>query len=414
MNFTNILQPEGINRVYFSKGTNKDIINVFFKEYNKALKQGLALAPIFQKNNFENSCLAVWEFVKYGIVYEVDKPGTQTIQLPSHLLNVSKKGDCKSKTLLCAAIISNFNFNGKIPQITIRFVNYENIPSFTHVYLIAELNEKKYIIDTVWKYFNSEKSYFSAKDFKMKINSISGINEVYQEDIGKLFKKKKKSTTSSSSSSSSTETKKEKRKKKRKDRKEKRKEKRAKGKGLFNGIKKVALSGPRGSFIALVNLNVRGLANKLLQAPKDKVEKIWKALGGNPVKLYKAVVIGSRKKPFLGAKAEFKNVEGIGSVVAVGTLLASAAGILAALAPVFKMIDKNKGAKEGESTEDILEEAEKNGGVLEIPEGEVSDPEQGSGKNPNFASTFDFKKPTNLLLIGGGVYILAKSLKIIK
>ena len=412
MNFTNVLQPEGINRVYFSNGTNKDIISVFFKEYNKSIKQGIVLAPIFQKNNFETSCLAVWEFVKYNIVYQVDKEGTQTIQLPSHLLNVSKKGDCKSKTLLCASIISNFNFNGKIPQITIRFVNYDNIPSYTHVYLIAELNEKKFIIDTVWKYFNSEKSYFSAKDFKMKINSISGIEENYQEDIGKLFKKKKKST--SSSPNSSAETKKEKRKKKREDRKEKRKEKRKKGKGFFNTVKKVSLAGPRGSFIALVNLNVRGLANKLLISPKDKVEKIWKALGGNPTKLYNAVLLGSKKKPFLGAKAEYKTVNGIGSVVAVGTLLASAAAVLAALAPVFKMIDKNKGTKDGESTDVILNEAEKNGGILEIPEGEVSDPEQGSGKTATFASTFDFKKPTNLLLIGGGVYILAKSLKIIK
>lgn len=412
MNFDNILQPDGINKVYFSNGTNNDIINVFLKEYNKAIIQGIALAPIFQKNNFENSCFAVWNFVKYNIVYRVDKEGTQTIQLPSHLLNVSKKGDCKSKTLLCCAIISNFNFNGKKPQITIRFVNYEDTPSFTHVYLIAEINNKKIIVDTVWRYFNSEKLYFRKKDFKMKINSISGINEVYQEDIGKLFKKKKKST--SSSNSSNAETKKEKRKKKREERKEKRKEKRKKGKGFFNTVKKVSLAGPRGSFIALVNLNVRGLANKLLLSPKDKVEKIWKALGGNPSKLYKAVLLGSKKSPFLGAKAEYKTVDGIGSVVAVGTLLASAATVLAALAPVFKMIDKNKGAKDGESTEEILKETEKNGGILEIPEGEVSDPEEGSGKKPTFTSSFDLKKPANLLLIGGGVYILAKSLKIIK
>jgi len=139
MNTFNEIAADGINRVYFNRGTNADIMKVFFAEYDKAMLQGAKLAPLFQKKTFSGSCEAVWDFVKYGIKYEVDPEGTQTIQLPSHLLNVSKKGDCKSKTLLCAAIISNFNFNGYRPTVTIRFVNYENITAYTHVYMVASM-----------------------------------------------------------------------------------------------------------------------------------------------------------------------------------------------------------------------------------------------------------------------------------
>ena len=395
MDFFNQIAPEGINKIYFNRsGTNSDIIKVFFAEYEKAMQQGKKIAPIFQKDTFYKSCLNVWNFVKYGIKYEVDPEGTQTIQLPSHLLNISKKGDCKSKTLLCAAIISNFNFNGVKPVIVIRFVNYENIPAYTHVYLVAFYQGEEIIIDTVWNKFNDQKLYTTKKDYIMKINSISGFEEAYTENIEGRKSKKNKAA----------------KKEKRGVRKEKRKEKRKEGKGLIGKGKKIALAAPRGSFLALVRLNVRGLANKLKNAPSDKSLKIWKILGGNPEKLIAAVAIGQKKKPFLGSKAQ-TSVEGVGAVtiVAVSTLLASAGAILAAFAPILKMVEKNKGTQDGEAaTDDLLEEAKSAGGDTSIPEGQVSDPEEGSGKKPTkggFDFDFDLKDPK--VLLGGAALAFA-------
>lgn len=404
----NVLSGGNKYRSHFKNGNNADIIKVFFNRYDEAIEQGKKLAPYFQKGNFEESCLRVWNYVRYKIPYQVDPDGTQLIQLPSHLLNVSLKGDCKSKTLLCAAIISNFNFNGKRPVITIRFVNYENIPSLTHVYLLATLNDQTFIIDTVYFAFNKEKTYFRAKDYKMVINSVSGFADAQTEEIsGKKSKSKKKAKKAAGKG-------------------------KGKGKGLFqkaaNAGKKVALLVPRGSFLSLVLVNARGIATKLLNSPGKKTLAIWEALGGDPKKLMDAINKGAAKKPFLGSKisgvAGLEHLDGIGVVGAatVATLLVSAATVIAAFAPILKMVDKNKGTKDGESTDDLLKETESAGGDLTIPDGEVSDPDPGSAKGKNKPTnkggfsldSIDFKDPLTIGIMLAGGYFGAKALKIIK
>jgi len=415
MIFKDIVPGGNKFKKHYSNGNNADIIKTFFNRYNEAIEQGKKLAPLFQKGSFEDSCLRVWNFVKYKIKYQVDPDGTQLIQLPSHLLNVSLTGDCKSKTLLCAAIISNFNFDGKRPVITIRFVNYENIPSLTHVYLLASLGTQNFIIDTVYFAFNKEKTYFRAKDYTMEINSVSGFADATTEDIsGKKGKAKRQA--------------------KRETRKQKKAAKKAAGKGggkgLFKAAKKVSLAIPRGSFLSLVLINARGIATKLLSSPGKKTLAIWEALGGDPKKLMDAINKGAAKKPFLGSKISgvdgLEHLNGIGVVGAatVSTLLVSAAAVLAAFAPILKMVDKNKGTKDGESTDDLLKETESAGGDLEIPDGEVADPDPGStkGKNKSGSSagsgfsldSIDFKDPLTIGVILAGTYFGAKALKIIK
>jgi len=420
MSFANIVPGGNKLKKHYSNGNNADIIKVFFNRYNEAIDQGKKLAPLFQKGTFEESCLRVWNFVKYKIKYQVDPDGTQLIQLPSHLLNVSLAGDCKSKTLLCAAIISNFNFNGERPVITIRFVNYENIPSLTHVYLLASLGTQKFIIDTVYFAFNKEKTYFRAKDYTMEINSVSGFAEAQTEDIsGKKGKAKRQA----------------KRQTRKAAKKEKKAAKKAAGKGggrgLFKAAKKISLAVPRASFLSLVLINARGIATKLLSSPGKKTLAIWEALGGDPKKLMDAINKGAAKKPFLGSKISgvegLEHLNGIGVVGAatVSTLLVSAAAVLAAFAPILKMVDKNKGTKDGESTDEILEETEKAGGNVEIPDGEVADPDPGSAKGKNKSSggadgggfsldSIDFKDPLTIGVILAGTYFGAKALKIIK
>lgn len=413
MNFNNIIPANKKFVNHFKDGNNADIIKTFFARYNEAIEQGKKIAPYFQKETFLKSCYLVWHYVRYNIKYEVDPDGTQLIQLPSYLLNVSKKGDCKSKTLLCASIISNFNFNGKKPIVTINFTNYENIKSYTHVYLNAKLGDQDFIIDTVYFDFNKEKPYFSKKKFEMEINSVSGFGDGTQEDISGRKKKRSKSEKKAA-------------------RTEKKAKKKKEGKGLFKGVKKVSLAVPRGAFLSLVLINARGIASKLLNAPGEKVLKIWDALGGSREKLMSAINKGAAKKPFLGEKVSavegLENLEGIGVVGAatVATLLVSAATVIAAFAPILKMVDKNKGTKGGESTESILEETEKAGGDLELPDGQLdpddADPgskkatekknakkSDGSGFN---LDQIDFSNPLTLGLTAAGVYLGGKALKV--
>ena len=85
-------------------------------------------------------------------------------------------------------------------------------------------------------------------------------------------------------------------------------------KNIGKGIKKGALAMPRGSYLALLRLNYRGNAWKIMAIEngdanlKNKLKNKWQnKLGGNYSKLIKNAKIGARKKPFFcGAKCKKK------------------------------------------------------------------------------------------------------------
>lgn len=381
------LKFQNRKEINFVDGENKHIIATLLKAVPEALHQGKDLAPFFTKKSTSKIDVArkAWHYGKHKIRYQVDEFGTQKIQLPSALLH-SQTGDCKSLTLLMVAILYN-----ALPgtPIYIRFASYDKTnPTPTHVYCYIIVNGQQITVDPVYFDFNKEKPYFYNQDYNvMEISTVAGFDDV---EVGKinLFKKAK------DKAKQVVDKKIEKKKKQ------------------FGKLKKVALAGPRGSFLLLVKINARGLANKLKRAPADKVKKIWNALGGNFDKLLKAVEVGSKKKAFLGEKVnQVEGLEGIGSVVAVSTLLVSAAGVIAALAPVLKSIESAKAKKEGEpGLEEITKETAENGGDLSIPRGQVADGEPGSGREGGAGGGFDFSL-SNPLLLGGiavGAYLLMK------
>ena len=381
-NIFNLLQPE--NKVVMNNinGNNADIVNTLLAAVPKALQQGKNIYAPFVEKDILKTCAKVWHFVKYKIFYETDIPGTQQIQLPSALLK-SKSGDCKSKTLLCIAILKNALPSCKI---FIRFVAYDrNDETPTHVYCyVVTPGGKTILVDSVYFGFDKEKNYFYKKDFEiMEISTISGFENATYSDIGKIKKRTKA------------------------ERKERRKK-------LVKKVKTVALAAPRGSFLSLVAINARGLASKLAKAPKEKVIKIWKVLGGDPEKLYKTIANGAKRKAFLGQKLkEVEGLENIGvvDVAAITALLASAAPIIAALAPLLKALGSNKDKKD---IEDLEKETEDNGGKLEIPNGEVLDPEPNSGKRPPSSGGggggLDMIKDNLPLIAGAGIalYLITK------
>jgi hypothetical protein len=83
-------------------------------------------------------------------------------------------------------------------------------------------------------------------------------------------------------------------------------------KNIGKGIKKGALALPRGSYLALLRVNYRGNAWKIMAIHngtnanlKKKLKNKWEKLGGNYSKLIKNASIGARKKPFFcGAKCK--------------------------------------------------------------------------------------------------------------
>lgn len=83
------------------------------------------------------------------------------------------------------------------------------------------------------------------------------------------------------------------------DRQKKKEDRKASGKP--SRVKKVLLAVPRGAFLGLILLNVRGLASRLSAMNKKdpaKLKAMWLRLGGDPIKLLNNVEKGAKKKGF--------------------------------------------------------------------------------------------------------------------
>ena len=126
-------------------------------------------------------------------------------------------------------------------------------------------------------------------------------------------------------------------------------------KNILKALKTVGLVIPRKAFLALVALNVRGLAKSLSVFSDAELNKLWvKKFGGKLKVLKNAIKSGKKKKPLLGASKKVKAIKGIGYVfdeqqggigdggVSVGAILISAAPIL--LVIVKAIANKTKGS----------------------------------------------------------------------
>jgi hypothetical protein len=96
------------------------------------------------------------------------------------------------------------------------------------------------------------------------------------------------------------------------DRKE-RKEDRKANKGKRNPLKKVLLAPGRAAFIALLDLNIDGIATRLAKGDISKLGEQWIKLGGDRNKLIKNINKGAKKKPKkLGFLSKLVGKEGMG------------------------------------------------------------------------------------------------------
>ena len=96
------------------------------------------------------------------------------------------------------------------------------------------------------------------------------------------------------------------------DRKE-RKEDRKANKGKRNPLKKVLLAPGRGAFLALLDLNIDGIATRLAKGDITKLGEQWIKLGGDRNKLIKNINKGAKKKPKkLGFLSKLVGKEGMG------------------------------------------------------------------------------------------------------
>lgn len=321
-----------------------------------------------------------FKYLKDGLSY-------QNIKLPSALI-AQGTGDCKSFSLFVAAILSSFGWiNG------FRFASYGTFNP-THVYNFVESNGKKYTFDSCLQSLKESPRSTYTED--MKVQYIAGIPLAYEDFEEGIYGKKE-------------------RQERRKQRRETRKENNKEG-GKGTGAKRIALLPVRGAFLELINLNFRGLAQKLekMKAKDDKkVRGFWLKLGGDPAKLNKAIDRGKGKKALFG---EGKGVNGLSRQedeyvgFAVATAAATASGALLAAAKLLKDAGIDPG--------DVIDAVKKLApGAKPLGDFQASDPETKEAedttsqsptkKEPETQSSFEVSP----LIIGAGLvglYFLTK------
>lgn len=111
----------------------------------------------------------VWRFVKSNLKYRADRVGHERVKSPGALY-ASREGDCKSFSIAEGALLRVLGFPYKY-----RFTAYEH-GDFTHVYVVARLDGREVILDSVHSKFDEEVRYYKKKDIRPDA-SVSGIGK---------------------------------------------------------------------------------------------------------------------------------------------------------------------------------------------------------------------------------------------
>lgn len=381
MRLPGLQKPDYRNTLNVADAVNSDIISTIDKNFQTAVEQTKNVARQFEGESAQATAFNIWKFLRQHITYKKDDDSGQLVRLPSRFI-ADGTGDCKSYSLTAAAILANLGL-----PVAFRYASYNASPIPTHVYVVTkDESGRTIIVDGVYHDFNSEKIPVHKYDKQMKVYTLSGLSEAFdfQETMQGIGKK---------------------------------------GKGkLARRIKKFALAPMRQSFLALVLVNMFGLARKLARVIKrnpSAVKNKWEQLGGKFSKLQSITSKGLKFVP----KKKREGLKGIG-VAPIAALLASAATIIAALGPILKKHGEEKLPGEGpdlstgEQKETILEK------VMDVTQGaaermgkseEAVDPTQ-----PENADKFDKQvnvddtpggmniKPVYLIGAAAAIYFLMK------
>jgi hypothetical protein len=368
-----------------------DIMAAIKKAHEQYQDEYKKIAVYFWGGSKRKTGQKIWNYLKTNVPYKAEPDNFQTIKSPAAIIATGMNGtlsnDCKNYALFTAGILQALNDMGyKIPY-SFRFASYnmfDNTPG--HVFVVIDPGKNEIWVDPVLSSFNQKKQYTHSIDQNM-MYSISGIGQ----------------------------TRKQKRQAKRETRKAAGKTLGQKLKKAGRGVLTVAAVVPRNSFLALVKLNVMGLATRLKIAKEQKQGSLihmWEGLGGRAQNLFTAIDQGAKKKRILG----IDDMATVGEPVTVSSLVASASVIIA---KVVDWMNKN-----GIKTDDLKrlaanavnnkiqqtiakQEANQYADGVET-ENEVENITNPDGTEPGGTGS-DLKRYLPLVLIGGaGLYFLTR------
>lgn len=245
-----------------------DIIRLMLVSEQESQKYFPALRKYFLCSDQLDNAHKIFDYSQNYLIYDREPPENQNVKTVARVLH-DKYNDCKgySTFILCALRACG------IPA-RFRFASYnfwDKTP--THVYVIAKIDGKDYVMDGVIKRFDEEAAYkhFSdvkPKPLKMALNYLGATPA-----IGRKSKAERQAKRAAKKESKAVK-------------KEERKEKRKKL------VAKVAAGPARAAFLILVAANAFKLGDKLAEGYRKDPNKIkgwWSRFGGEWNALVQAV-----------------------------------------------------------------------------------------------------------------------------
>lgn len=338
-----------------------------------------ALAKKLRGANDLETSRNIFNWVCANIRYKKDG-SNQVVRLPSGLLR-TREGDCKSMSLLVAALLVN---NGIVPKFV--YTSYkDNDPTPSHIYVETKSG---IILDCVWKRFNSEKTpKFKYKKI-MDISYLSGLDGSCA-GLGAAGKGKAKVQKFAKKAGATAK----------------------KGvTAIKKGAKKVGLSAGRNLFLLLVKNNIDGLATKLNTGNREKQVNQWKKAGGDGKVFAEAIRKGAskptkklgflQKLKGLSTKKKMSGFGGIGEVVpkeVQAKIISLSTAVGSSIGTAIPAVGTAAGASGGASLGAVIiavlpmvQEA-----VAKVPAAEALDPDKAGFSTPAGLEMADPEKETN-------------------
>lgn len=424
---------DNIAETYAENGINVDIRDYMEKLVPGYVKNCNNVEPIFKGKTHKETAHLIWLFLRNKCKYRRDPSEHQLIRSPSYFINHKPhQGDCKTFSMFARCVYAAIYPDC---ETAFKFTAYHaGADQPSHVYCVVKDNRgNKIIIDGCWLHFNNEKSYTFTLPLKfktMRITSLSGIgsiddkneflngindnisgdkrfrikmaanlrnrlnllhasydgghinkreflqgiqdikNEMAVNGIGDPTPEQMQKITAATQKKANAK----------KERRKKNLEKLKKGwKGFLRANNFIALAPVRGAYLAVVAMNLNGVANKMQILQKEgkfkKVEEIWKNVGGIVKILKKAAAHGAKHKPiFLSKKAKARynkifqgtsdfiageyigDIEGIGIAPAIAAAIATA--VITMITGAMGAAFKSMGAKGQKHAEDLQGQAQ--------------------------------------------------------
>lgn len=166
-----VMYPKNNSYIISRWQTTGEIAGAIIKAIQESKPAADYMAKYFKSPNKIESLKRLFYFTKKAVPYRKEPGSNQTAKtLPRILIDAHKSkslggiigGDCKHYSIICGSIAKALNIPVKL-----RLIAQGSTPQPNHIYVVANVNGKSYIIDPVLSDFNTEARYNYKYDVKI-------------------------------------------------------------------------------------------------------------------------------------------------------------------------------------------------------------------------------------------------------